>query len=417
MGTFYIKGGNTLNGEVSISGSKNSALPILASTLLVRGVSVIENCPNISDVNKAIDILRMFKCDVEFYDNKVIVNSEKACLCEIPPSISEKMRSSIVFMGASLGRFNEVVTGYPGGCEIGERPIDFHIKAFSKMGVCFEEFGCCMRGFGKTFEGSEINLDFPSVGATENIMILASVSLGETVIYNAAKEPEIVDLQNFLNKAGADIKGAGTDIIYIKGVEKLKGTDYKIISDRIEAGTFLCAVAATGGKLFVKNGKIDDMRQTVLRLLETGCIIKEYNDGIYIERENKLKPINIIRTEPYPGFPTDMQPQIMSVLTLAKGTSIIIETVFEARFKHILDMCKMGADISFDGRIAVIKGVDGLKGSFVNCRDLRGGAGLIIAGLAAEGETFVDNSVYVERGYENIDDKLRLIGGNIKLLK
>ena len=417
MGRFIIEGGNTLKGEIEISGSKNSALPILASTVLLKGVSVINNCPQISDVFKMIEILRILGCEVEFSKGTVVIDSTNADCCEIPSCISEKMRSSVVFMGAVLGRFNEVITGYPGGCEIGERPIDFHIKAFSKMGVDFEENGCCIRGFGNCVLGTDINLDFPSVGATENIMILGAVSKGVTTIYNAAKEPEIVDLQNFLNKAGAKITGGGTDTIYIEGVKELFGTEYNIQRDRIEAGTFMCAVAATGGKAFLKYAKAEDMRQTVLRLSETGCIIKEYNDGIYIKRENILKPVNIIRTEPYPGFPTDMQPQIMSVLTLAKGTSIIIETVFESRFKHILELCKMGADISFNERTAVIKGVPKLKGGFVNCRDLRGGASLIIAGLSASGRTFVDNSVYVERGYENIVEKICLLGGCIKLQK
>ncbi len=417
MGRFIINGGNALNGEVSISGSKNSALPILASTILIKGVSVIENCPNISDVNKTIDILRILGCKVSFSNGKVVVDSKNANMFEVPSDISEKMRSSIIFMGALLGRFNEVITGYPGGCEIGERPIDFHIKAFEEMGVKFENSGCSIYGFGNKFKGANINLDFPSVGATENIMILASVSEGQTVIYNSAREPEIIDLQNFLNKAGADIKGAGTDTIYINGVKELKPVEYSVMSDRIEAGTFMCAVATTGGEVFLKNANATDMRQIILRISETGCIIREYENGISVKKSGFIKPVNIIRTEPFPGFPTDMQPQMMSVLSLARGTSIIVENVFESRFKHILELSKMGADISFEGRTAVIKGVSSLNGSCVVCRDLRGGASLIVAGLSAKGETCVQNSVYVERGYENLDMKIRNLGGDIKLLK
>ena len=413
MGGFAIKGGKCLNGEIEVSGSKNSVLPILSATVLLKGINVIKNCPEISDVLETLEILKTLGCNVEFSNGIAIIDSTNISNNKIESEFSEKMRSSIMFMGALLGRLNEAITGYPGGCEIGERPIDFHLKAFTKMGVEFEEFGGYIKAVRNKSKFAEINLDFPSVGATENIMILASVSEFDTIIYNSAKEPEIIDLQNFLNKAGAKIKGAGSDIIYIKGVKKLNPIEYTVLSDRIEAGTFMCAVAATGGKVFVKNAIGDDMRQTILRLSEIGCLIKEYNSGIFIQRKDLIRPINIIRTEPYPGFPTDMQAQIMSVLTLAQGTSIIIETVFESRFKHILELCKMGADISYDGRTAVVKGVKNLKGTFVNCKELRGGAALIIAGLVAYGETFIDNSIYIKRGYSNIEDKIKGIGGDI----
>lgn len=285
------------------------------------------------------------------------------------------------------------------------------------MGATIEEENGFIICKAQKLRGTKINLNFPSVGATENIMLAAVKAEGRTTIYNAAREPEIVDLQNFLVKMGAKIRGAGTDTIFIDGVMKLNDVEYSVVPDRIEAGTFLTAAAITGGEIYLKEVRPDTMQQVLLRLIETGCSVKEEANSIYLKAPSILKPVEKIRTQPYPGFPTDMQPQIMSLLTLAKGTSIIIETVFESRYKHIVELCKMGADISFEGTTAVIKGVDKLKGAYVASCDLRGGAALILAGLAAEGETTVCNSIYVERGYEHIEYALASMGADVKLIE
>ncbi len=417
MGKYVIQGGKRLSGELKVNGGKNAILPIMAATVLNGGTSVIHNCPKISDLYITIEILKTIGCSVTWEGRTLIVNSQDADEYCIPEELVRKMRSSIVFLGAILGRFGRVKIAYPGGCEIGARPIDLHLKAIRKMGAEIKEEDGFIFCRTEKLKGAKINLNYPSVGATENIMLAAVKAEGRTVIYNAAMEPEIVDLQTYLNKIGARVKGAGTDTIYIDGVKKLHEAEHAILPDRIEAGTFLTAAAITGGEITLTGARPSTMRQILLRLMETGCTVKEEDSLIYLKAPRRLKAPDIIKTQPYPGFPTDMQPQLMSLLTLAQGTSIIIETVFESRFKHIVELCRMGADISVDGRMAVIKGVERLKPSTVECCDLRCGAALILASLAADGISIVQNSVYVERGYEKIEEALQMIGADIRLLE
>lgn len=414
MGRYRIKGGYPLKGTITVRGSKNGILPILAGVMLTEGETVLHHCPLIADVHLTLEVLQQLGCKVKREERSIIINTKDCKNADIDETV-QKMRSSILFMGALLGRFQQAKIGYPGGCEIGMRPIDLHLKAFRNMGVIIEEekgLLCCEGG---KCIGKKINLDFPSVGATENCMLLAVKAKGVTKIYNAACEPEIVELQTFLNQCGAKIRGAGTDCIIIEGVKALYGTEYTVSSDRIEAGTFLCGAAITKGELELKNICPDTIRQVLLRLGEAGCLIKEQKNSIYIKAPQKIKPVSRIHTGPYPDFPTDMQPQFMSILTLAEGTSIISETVFEARFKHISELCRMGADITVEGQTAVIKGVKSLKGAYVSGKDLRCGAALILAGLAAEGETVVENACYVQRGYEQIEKALTSLGANISL--
>lgn len=416
MGKYIINGGRRLQGEIQVNGGKNAILPIMAATILNAGLSIIHNCPRIADLFVTMEILKELGCEVKLEGKTLIVDSSNAEDCSVPEALVKKMRSSIVFLGSVLGRHHYVRVAFPGGCEIGARPIDLHLKAIKKLGAVIEEQNEFIVCKAEKLRGAKINLDFPSVGATENAMLAAVKARGRTVIYNAAREPEIEDLQIFLNKMGAKVKGAGSDTITIEGVDKLHDVEHSIVPDRIEAGTYLMAAAITGGELILNNARPDTMRQTLLRLSETGCFIREEENRIFMKAPSELKPIEMIRTQPFPGFPTDMQPQMMSLLTLAKGTSIIIETVFESRYKHIVELCRMGAEIAFEGRTAVIKGVESLKGAYVKGYDLRGGAALILAGLVAEGETTVCNSSYVERGYEHIEDVLSGLGADIRFL-
>lgn len=413
MGKYFVTGGRALKGEIDIKGGKNVVLPVLAATILNKDISIIENCPDISDVAITIEILRKIGCKVTKDGSTIIVDSKDANKNYVEAETGHKMRSSIIFFGSILGRFKEGKVPYPGGCRIGARPIDLHLKAFRKMGVEVYEENEEINFKAEKIQGTEINLDYPSVGATENIMLAAVLAKGTTTIYNCAREPEIEGLQEFLNSMGAKIKGAGTDIIVIEGVEKLHSAHYKAIPDRIEAGTYMIGAAITGGEIYIKNAKKDIMIQTVMRLCEAGCYVKTDKNGILVKAPKKIKNIGLVKTMPYPGFPTDMQPQMMALLTLARGTSIIIETVFEGRFNHITELNKMGADITFSGNTAIINGVNSLKGANVSATDLRNGAALILAGLAAEGETVVNNSHYVERGYEHIEKCLSSVGGQI----
>ena len=415
MDRYRIEGGRPLKGIVTVRGSKNGILPILAGVMLTKGETILHHCPSIADVHFTLEMLEQLGCRIQKQNRSIIINTNDCKNIDINSKSVQKMRSSILFMGALLGRFKEVNIGYPGGCEIGLRPIDLHLKAFREMGVFIEEEKGILCCDASKCIGRKINLDFPSVGATENCILLATISKGHTTIYNAACEPEIVELQTFLNLCGANIKGAGTECISIEGVQELHGAEYTVSPDRIEAGTFLCGAAITKGEIELKNVCADNMRQVLLRLGEAGCIIKEQKDSIYLKAPQKIKPVSRIHTGPYPDFPTDMQPQFMSVLTLASGTSIISETVFESRFKHISELCRMGADITVEGQTAIIKGVKSLKGAYVCGRDLRCGAALILAGLAAEGETVVENACYVKRGYEQIEKVFTSLGANIVL--
>lgn len=402
-----------MNGKVNISGSKNASLPIIAGSILNSDITKLYNVPKIRDTQITLDILKILGCKIKRNSGKIEINSKYINKTEIPEYLMRQMRSTVILAGAILGRFKKVTFSYPGGCEIGARPIDLHLAAFKKMGIQVEENAGFIECSCDKIVGADINLDFPSVGATENIILASVLAEGTTTINNAAMEPEIVDLANFLNGMGAKVQGAGTNIIKIIGVKKLKTTSYKIMPDRIEAGTFLCAIAITGGKAKITNVIPEHITPVIHKLQETGCDIDVQKNYVIIDAPKKLKATEI-KTMPYPGFPTDLQQIFGSILTVAKGTSVIVENIFENRFKYISELTRMGAKATVEGRTAIITGKRKLFGTNVQGNDLRGGAGLIIAGLAAKGITQVDNIDYVLRGYENLDKKLNMLGANIK---
>jgi len=414
MGEFYINGGGRVSGEARVHGAKNAILPILAATVLNSGVSVIHDCPLISDTFVTIKILRTLGCKVELKDKTLTVDSSSAVSREIPEKLAIEMRSSVIFMGSMLGRFRRVDISRPGGCVIGQRNIDMHIDAFAKMGAKIENDGIYKCEAVK-LKGAKINLNMPSVGATENIMLAASLAEGETFILNAAREPEIVDLQNFLNKMGARVSGAGTDLVKISGVKKLHDAEHTIIPDRIVSGTLLCAAAITKGEITLTNVVPIHLEAVTAKLADAGCRVREYADAISLHAPDKLLPVGSVVTYPFPGFPTDMQPQFTALMACASGITTIHETIFESRNMHVNELKKMGADIgmSIDARSFFIKGIEKLKGATVEANDLRGGAALILAGMAAEGKTTVMNSSYIERGYEKIDETLRNLGADV----
>lgn len=409
---YVVEGGKKLEGTVSVSGSKNASLPILAATLLNKGISKLYNVPNIHDVQMMLKILEKLGCKVKKSNGKIIVDSRNIDNYEIPENLMSQMRSSVIIAGALLSRMKKVTLTYPGGCDIGSRPIDLHMKAFEKLGVNVTEESGYIKCEADEIIGEDINLDFPSVGATENIMLGACMAKGVTRINNAAMEPEIVDLQNALNSMGAKIIGAGTNNIIIKGVEKLKDLSYNIIPDRIEAGTLLCATAATGGNIKLQKIIPEHIDTLLNKLKEMGCEIEVNKNEVTLVAPKKLKAVDI-KTHPYPGFPTDLQSIVGATLTTAKGTSIIIENIFENRYKYLNELSKMGAKATYEGRTAVIKGVRKLNRANVKATDLRGGAALVIAALVAKGRTTIDNIEYILRGYEKFDEKLRKLGANI----
>ncbi|SHK38549.1 UDP-N-acetylglucosamine 1-carboxyvinyltransferase [Paramaledivibacter caminithermalis] len=414
MSKYLINGGKKLKGELEISGAKNAVLPILAASVINAGKSIIRGYPNLRDVDIMIKILRSIGCTVEKTKKAIIVNSKGVFTHEIDESLVREMRSSIFLMGPMLARFGKIRISYPGGCEIGHRPIDLHLKGLREMGVEITEAHGFLECTVGELKGAEIHLDYPSVGATENIMLSAVLAKGKTLIRNAAKEPEIVDLQDYLNGMGAKIKGAGTSVIEIDGVNSLSNVEHHIIPDRIVAGTILVAAAITKSEITITNVIQDHIVSVIAKLKEVGCIIIERENEIKIIPPSVLRPVDIIRTLPYPGFPTDMQPQFVSLLCLAGGTSLVTETVFENRFKHTEELMRMGAKVKVDGRVAVIKGVKKLTGAKVEAKDLRGGAALVLAGLAAEGTTIIENIKHIERGYDNLDIMLEKLGADIK---
>lgn len=412
MSKFIIQGGKKLEGEVRISGSKNAALPIIAATVLVKGKTTLYNVPNIQDVQTMFQIIKDIGGKVTRKNNKVIIDTSKIHTYEIPENLMRKMRSSVILAGAIIGKYNKANFSYPGGCEIGSRPIDLHLKGFEKLGINIkEEYGEIICNSEK-IKGTQIHLDFPSVGATENIILAACLAEGITILTNAAKEPEIEDLVKFLNKAGAKIKGAGTDRIEIAGVKKLTEISYNIMPDRIEAGTYLVAGAITGGNVRITNANPMHIEPILNKLEEANCILEIGKDYVQIKAPRRIKSVDI-KTMPYPGFPTDMQSIFGALLSTAKGTSIITENIFENRYKYVQELNRMGARINVEGRTAIIKGTKRIQGANVVASDLRGGAALIIEGLIAKGITQIDNIHYVLRGYENIEDKLKKLGAKI----
>ncbi|HHY42371.1 MAG TPA: UDP-N-acetylglucosamine 1-carboxyvinyltransferase [Thermoanaerobacterales bacterium] len=413
---YIIQGGETLSGEIRVQGSKNSSLPILAATILNGSKNTICDVPKIKDIEVMNQILLHLGADIVEKDNVIEINTENVNKFDVPEQLMRRMRSSIVLMGALLGRFGKAKVSYPGGCEIGPRPIDLHLKGLSLMGVNFTEGHGFLYAKASELKGAEIHLDFPSVGATENLMLAGVLAKGTTIIRNVAKEPEIVDLQNFLNRMGANVKGAGTDTIKIEGcrIQDLKQVNnYTIIPDRIAAGTYLVAAAITRGQIKLTNVIVEHLEPILAKLRETGCVIVNNKAEIELYVDKPLVSLDSLRTLPYPGFPTDMQAPMMALLATVEGTSILTETIFENRFKHAQELRRMGANITINGNTAIIKGVKQLSGAIVEAKDLRAGAALILAALAAKGETIVEGAAYVERGYENIEGNLAALGAKI----
>jgi len=413
LDTLFIRKSAPLKGHVIISGSKNATLPIMAASLMSTGEITLSGVPDLEDINLMSKVLQMLGAKIKREKDVMVINSNSIKTIEIPESISRKMRASNLVMGALLGRFKTARIAYPGGCRIGSRPMDLHVKGFCALGFNIKEEYGFLQGDCSNNRGNEIMLDFPSVGATENIMMTAALTPGITTIRNAAREPEIVDLQNFLNRMGAKIRGAGLDAIRIEGVKKLGGVEHKVIPDRIEAGTFIIATAITRGDVFVENVVVEHIQPLIAKLRETGVEIIECGTGVRVMRPGAGRPIDI-KTMPYPGFPTDMQPQIMAYLTTVEGTSIIVETIFENRFMHVQELRRMGADIKIEGKVAIIKGKKRLEGAVVEATDLRAGAALILAGLQAEGETQLRKVWHIDRGYEKIHLKLKQLGADIE---
>lgn len=418
MEKYVINGGTALHGEVEISGAKNAAVAIIPAALIVDGVCRIENIPQISDTDMLLTILKELGAKIKYINKSTIeIDCTKVELRDAPFDLMRKIRASYYLIGAMLSRFGHAKTTMPGGCNFGVRPIDQHIKGMTALGADID----VKNGFvyadavGGRLRGARIYLDKVSVGATMNIILAAVLAQGRTVIENAAREPHIVDLANFLNSMGADVRGAGTDTIKINGVEKLHGGSYAIIPDQIEAGTYMVAAAATGGEVLIKNVIPRHLECISAKLRETGTVIQEYEDSVLVKGASTLKRINV-KTLPYPGFPTDMQPPMGALLCLANGTSVITEGVYDNRYKYMNELRKMGAEVQVDGRVAVIEGGKRLTGAQVHACDLRAGAAMVIAGMCASGTTIVEDVVFIERGYENFVGKLNELGADIKIV-
>ena len=413
MEQYVIKGGNPLYGEVEIGGAKNAALAILAAAIMTDETVTIDNLPNVRDINVLLQAIEEIGAHVERVDiHKVKINGSFIRGVNVDNEFIRRIRASYYLIGALLGKYKHAEVALPGGCDIGSRPIDLHMKGFRSMGADIDIAHGLVIARAKELKGTHIYMDKVSVGATINIMMAAAMADGKTVIENAAKEPHVVDVANFLNSMGANIRGAGTDVIRIVGVEKLHATEYSVIPDQIEAGTFMFAVAATGGNVLVKDVIPKHLEATTAKLLEVGCQVEEFDDSVRVISDGHLKHTQVT-TLPYPGFPTDMQPQMAVLLGIAEGTSTVTESIFENRFKYVDELTRMGADIKVESNIAIISGVKRYTGARVNAPDLRAGASLVIAGLAADGITVVDDIYYIQRGYEALEEKLTKIGAKI----
>ncbi|HOB36808.1 MAG TPA: UDP-N-acetylglucosamine 1-carboxyvinyltransferase [Candidatus Avimonas sp.] len=415
MSKLIIEGKHKLSGAMNIHGAKNSALPVLAATILANGISEIHNCPQLSDVAASVRILRHLGCNVSRSENCVTVDSLGLCRSDIPDTLMREMRSSIVFLGAIAARTGEAHLTFPGGCELGTRPIDLHLSALRQLGMeILEDGGRLECSVKARMKGATIALAFPSVGATENIILASVTAEGTTSILNAAREPEIVDLCNYLNKCGARITGAGESAITIEGVDSLYGCAHSVIPDRIETVTYMAAAAITGSTLTLKSVNPQHVATVLPVFREAGCAVFPSKGEIKISAPGRLNRVHSVRTMPYPGFPTDAQAPVMAMITVADGTSVFIENIFESRYKHAGELMRLGAKIKIEGRVAVVEGVKRLSGTQVECTDLRGGAALVIAGLAADGVTEVTHIHHIDRGYEKLKENLCGIGAVVK---
>ena len=413
MSQLLLKGGGPLRGELTLQGAKNSVLPILAATLLTKEQVVLEGCPRLRDVDASMRILQALGCGVWWEKDALVVDTADLNQCVISDTLMREMRSSAIFLGAVLARCGQAELSYPGGCELGPRPIDLHLAGLRQLGAEIQDVGGMLHCKAACLRGCEVVLGFPSVGATENLMLAACGAEGVTVISNAAREPEIVDLQDFLNACGAKVSGAGTSTVMVEGGRPLHGCTYRVMPDRIVAATYLCAAAAAGGEVFLRGAREGHLSAVTAVLREAGCAIRGDGAGISCVCQNGMKGVRPVRTAPYPGFPTDAQAVLMAALLRSRGTTVFEENMFESRYRHVDELIRMGAEIRVSGRAAVVTGVEKLHGAAVRCTDLRGGAALCVAALAAEGETRVTDIAHIDRGYEDIVRDLQALGADV----
>lgn len=413
MSQLLVRGGGSLTGEVAVQGAKNSVLPILAATLMTGGQVELRGCPRLRDVDASIRILRTLGCDARWEGDSLLADTAGLNRCAVSDLLMREMRSSAIFLGAILARCGEAEMSYPGGCELGPRPIDLHLAGLRDLGAEIQDSGGMLRCRAPRLRGRDLVLSLPSVGATENLMLAACGAEGVTTIANAAREPEIVDLQEFLNACGAEVSGAGTSTVTVAGGRPLHGCTYEIMPDRIVAATYLCAAASAGGEIYLRNAREGQLSTVTAILREAGCAVRADRDGVRCVCRGQLKSVRPVRTAPYPGFPTDAQAVLMAALLRSRGATVFEETIFENRYRHVDELVRMGADIRVAGRVAVVTGTQTLRGAPVRCTDLRGGAALCVAALAAEGETSIAEIGHIDRGYECIERDLRTLGADI----
>ena len=413
MNQIQVEGGRPLNGDLVVQGAKNSVLPILAATILSGGVCQIQHCPALRDVDSAIRILQYLGCRAHREGDELTVDTAGLSRCDIPEDMMREMRSSVIFLGAILARLGRAEMSYPGGCELGPRPIDFHLAALRTLGTDIDESTGVLRCSAAELRGGEILLSLPSVGATENTMLAACGAEGTTVIHNAAREPEIVDLQNFLQKMGASVHGAGSSTVVIQGKRPLHGCCHQVIADRIAAATYLCAGAAAGGEICLRQVDYRHLSTVTTALTQAGCRVRSTAEEITLQSDGHLRSITPVRTSPYPGFPTDAQALLMAALLKSQGTTVFVENIFESRYRHVAELQRMGADIRIEGRVAVVCGVSSLHGAMVQASDLRGGAALVVAGLQTGGTTLVGHIQHIQRGYSDFVENLARLGAHI----
>lgn len=413
MDTLRIRGGRRLDGEWTVHSAKNALLPIMAASILTDDPTLLEDCPRLSDIRHMGDILQTLGCDVRREERALRIDPQGLCRHDMPDALAKKIRSSIFLLGPILARFGKATATFPGGCEIGLRPIDLHLSGLRQLGVIVREEGGEIRCDGAAMRAGPVHFDYPSVGATENVMMAAVLLPGVTTLHNAAREPEIADLQRALRFMGAQVSGAGTHIIRVEGVRRLRGIVYRAMPDRIVAGTLLAAAAASGGRICLRNAPVEDMCAIFSKLREMGCTVREAAGEVDLAAPERLTAFQQLQTQPHPGFPTDMQVQMLALAARAQGTSVVVENVFENRFTHAGDLNRMGANVMVNGRTAIVKGVGTLYGARVTARDLRGGAALAIAGLSAQGETVVEHAELIDRGYESLETMLSALGADV----